>query len=232
MKNEGPILDHDGLGQQHHEKQGILSSRRDPSPELKPEQQQGKPGVPSKRRDPSTELKTEQQQGEPDVPSSRRDPSPELKTEQQQEEPGVPSSRRDSSPELKTEQREPGVPSRRRNSSPEPTNKISLAFSNYAHVEMSRTGIGRNRRYEFEYWGTNYIWVRKRGDSQSGTAPSYSLCKSYSRDIILAHIKVQETDEYDIRAGHSAGGWIPRALMRITDDEIISPRTGTNDLPE
>ncbi len=168
MKNEAPISDHDGMGQQHPGGQGILSSRRDSPPELETEQQQG----------------------------------------------------------------EPGVPFRRRNSSPEPTNKISLAFSNYAHVEIFRTGIGKNRNYEFEYWGTNYIWLRRRGDSQSGTAASDSLCKSCSRDITLAHIKVQESDEHDIRAGHSAGGWIPRALMRITDEEVINPKTGTNDLPE
>jgi hypothetical protein len=93
MKFEVPILDHDGMGQQHH----------------------GGLGTPSNRRDSSPELVTEQQQGEL------------------------------------------GVPSRRRNTSPEPTNKVSLAFSNYAHVEISRTGIGKNRNYEFEYWGTNYI---------------------------------------------------------------------------
>jgi len=65
---------------------------------------------------------------------------------------GIPSSRRDSPPELVAEQQqgELGVPFRRRNSSPEPTTKISLAFSNYAHVEISRTGIGKNRNYEFE----------------------------------------------------------------------------------
>jgi len=142
MRTEVPILDHDGMGQQHHGGQGISSSRRDSPPELVTEQQQG----------------------------------------------------------------ELGVPFRRRNSSPEPTNRISLAFSNYAHVEISRVGIGKNRNYEFEYWGTKYIWSRRQGNSQSETAVSYSLCKASSRDLILAHIKVQETDEHDIRAGHSAGG--------------------------
>lgn len=76
------------------------------------------------------------------------------------------------------------------------------------------------------------MWIKKRVDSQSGTAASYSLCKSSSKDPILAYIKVQQTDEYEIRAGHSAGRWIPRTLMRITDKEVINPKTGTNDLPE
>lgn len=90
------MLDHDGMGQQHHGGQGMPSSRRDSSPELVMEQQQGKSGVSS----------------------------------------------------------------RRRNSSPEPTNKISLAFSNYALVEISRTGIGKNRKYEFEYWGPTTYGTR------------------------------------------------------------------------
>lgn len=117
--------------------------------------------------------------------------------QQHHREQGLSSSRRDSSPKLVTghQQGNPGGRSRRRNSSPEPTNKISLAFSDYALVEISRTGIGKNRNYGIEHLGTHYIWFRKRGDPQSGTAASYSLCRSSSRDIIHAHIRVQETDE-------------------------------------
>ena len=132
---------------------------------------------------------------------------------------------------IKQQHREQSVSSSSRNYSPEPTNTISMVFSNYALVEISRTGYGKNRNYEFEYWGTNYVWARKRGVVHSGIA-SYSLCKSSSRDKILAHIKVQEFDEFEIRAGHSAGGWIPRALMRITDEEIINLQSSRNDLPE
>ena len=135
---------------------------------------------------------------------------------------------------IKRERCETGlsVPSERRESSPESTNKISMAFSTCAMVDIYRTGFGKNKRYEFEYWGTSYIWSRRSGDPQSNTATSYSLYKSSSKNITLAHIRVQQSDELEIRAGHPAGGWIPRALMRITDEQVISPENKGKDLPE
>ena len=145
-----------------------------------------------------------------DLYSSRTNPLPDSATKKQQEQ---------------------SVPSKQRYSSPEPTKKISMEFSDYAVAEIYRTGFGVNRRYEFEYWGTKYIWSRRGGNSQIETAASYSLSRWSSRDIVIAHIRVQQTDEFEIRAGHSAGGWIPRALMRLTDEQVISGENKMGDLP-
>jgi hypothetical protein len=39
-------------------------------------------------------------------------------------------------------------------------NLITLEFSNYAHVQVTRKGTKGSRKYDFEYWGKNYSWKR------------------------------------------------------------------------
>ena len=111
---------------------------------------------------------------------------------------------------------------RRTSSSPEPTNHIAIDFSDHTHVELSRTGIGRVRNYDFEYWGSKYRWRRTRRKRESlGTELRYSL-RSPPQEQVLAHISIEESLESQQVPNKAKRDWIPQARMRITDKEISS----------
>lgn len=113
--------------------------------------------------------------------------------------------------------------------SSEPTSRISLEFSNYAKVDLSRKGYGSHRHYDFEYWGTSYHWERLKSNESSGRKRSYSLYRSRS-DQVVAHITLQDCKDSEIRVEEASGGWVPPVWMRITDPSI-SAKT-PNDIPE
>ncbi|TGZ82569.1 hypothetical protein EX30DRAFT_329930 [Ascodesmis nigricans] len=60
---------------------------------------------------------------------------------------------------------------------PKHTNSMSLEFSNYAHVELTRRNATAVKKYDFEYWGTSYTWRRTVG---ANDFTSYSLTNNKS----------------------------------------------------
>ena len=107
-------------------------------------------------------------------------------------------------------------------------NSMRLEFSNYAQVEVRRTGAKGSKRYEFEYWGISYSWrrtVRKHGDA---TSLSYQLAKAGS-DRALAHIVSSALTSAQAEEERQLGGWIPPCSMWLADDSVIQ---GQKDVAE
>lgn len=102
---------------------------------------------------------------------------------------------------------------------PEP-NTIKLEYSNYAQVAVRRTGRTGVKRYEFEYWGVQYVWKRfVRNDGQS-QAVSLHLVEAGS-DVVLAYIVPFPLSPAQVEEERSKGGWIPPCSMWIADETIV-----------
>ena len=114
--------------------------------------------------------------------------------------------------------------------SPKPSNKIRLEFANYAHVTVSRKGIGARKSYDFQYWGTKYQWKRLNKSQSSGRKRSYNLYRGLS-DLVVAHIAMQDLNPAHSRDRETSGAWVPPIWMRITDPSILSSENST-DIPE
>lgn len=108
------------------------------------------------------------------------------------------------------------------------TNSIHLEFSNYAHVDVSRRGVKASKRYEFEYWGTNYTWKRVARRTGSFNETSYHLINTETSHpvahIVPATLTVAESREEDAK-----GGWVPPCSLWISDDTIVK---GLKDVAE
>lgn len=107
-------------------------------------------------------------------------------------------------------------------------NSIKLEFSNYAQVEVRRTGVKSSKRYEFEYWGSSYSWrrmVRKHGHA---TSVSYKLTKS-GCDRALAHIVSSTLTPMQAEEERQAGRWISPCSMWLADDDVTQ---GQKDVAE
>ncbi|RYP60958.1 hypothetical protein DL770_009885 [Monosporascus sp. CRB-9-2] len=97
----------------------------------------------------------------------------------------------------------------------QPTNLLRLEFSNYAMVEVD-CGDGKdNRRYQFEYWGTGYSWMRTPGSS------SFYLVRDGNKSDPIAHIVPETRTPSQVIAEEEAGGWVPPCVMRVTDRAIL-----------
>ncbi|KXT07829.1 hypothetical protein AC579_9690 [Pseudocercospora musae] len=98
-------------------------------------------------------------------------------------------------------------------------NTMHLEFSNYAHVDIKRTGGKSSKRYDFEYWASQYSWrrtVRKAGDAR---AVSYQLMKA-GQDRPVAHIIPAPLTPAQVEEEHRLGGWVPPCSMWIADEGI------------
>jgi hypothetical protein len=104
---------------------------------------------------------------------------------------------------------------------PMPTNTTKLEFSNYAQVDVKRRGAKSNKRYEFEYWGSNYAWKRDPAKSTAGKSVSFHLIKDDSGPAI-AHIVPELRSRSQMRAEEEAGGWVPPCNMWISDERLLS----------
>ncbi|KAF2217965.1 hypothetical protein CERZMDRAFT_18040, partial [Cercospora zeae-maydis SCOH1-5] len=100
------------------------------------------------------------------------------------------------------------------------TNSIKLEFSNYAQVEIRRTGVKGSKRYEFEYWGVSYAWRRATRRDMEGSPTSYTLTKAGS-DRALAHIITAALTPAQIEEERRQGGWIPPCGMRLEDESLV-----------
>ena len=114
--------------------------------------------------------------------------------------------------------------------SPQPGNEISLEFSNYANIKLSRKGFGARKSYDFQYWGTGYQWKRLNKAKSPGRKRSYNLYRGPS-DFVVAHIAMQDLDPAESCGEETPGNWIPPIWMRITDPSILSSKSAT-DIPE
>jgi len=105
-----------------------------------------------------------------------------------------------------------------------PTNTTKLEFSNYAQVDVKRRGTKNHKRYEFEYWGSNYVWKRSYTKGSAGKSISFHLIKDDSGPPI-AHIVPELRSPSQISAEEEAGGWVPPCSMWISDEKVLSALT-------
>lgn len=118
----------------------------------------------------------------------------------------------------------PGPPS----STPTPTNTIRLEFSNYAHLEVKRQGAKNCKRYDIEYWGTNYAWRRTVVRSTNSEKISYHLV-NMKTSAPLAHIEQISLNESEKREETAKGGWVPPCSMFL-EDSVLDRSTDLADV--
>lgn len=112
----------------------------------------------------------------------------------------------------------------RNTSLPIPTNTTKLDFSNYAHVDVKRRGTKSSKRYEFEYWGSQYAWkrvVRREGNTKE---ISYHL-QNTDTGTKVAHIIPDPMTPVEAQAEKEAGGWVPPSSMWISDNKVLGGET-------
>lgn len=100
------------------------------------------------------------------------------------------------------------------------TKAMKLEFSNYAQVDVTRTGQKAGKRYEFAYWGTTYSWkriVRKKHDSEE---VAFHLVRAGSEQV-LAYIIPIALSRSEAREEEAKGGWIAPCSMWIADERIV-----------
>lgn len=109
-----------------------------------------------------------------------------------------------------------------------PTNTTKLEFSNYAQVEVKRRGSKSTKRWEFEYWGSNYVWNRVIKKDGTGKEISFQLCRGDSQPI--ARIVPDLRDKKQIREEVRNGGWGPPCSMWIHDQSVVEALTDVADV--
>ena len=103
---------------------------------------------------------------------------------------------------------------------PAMSNTVKLEFSNYAQVDIKRTGAKSQKRYEFEYWGISYAWRRINKSDERSSRVSFVLVRSGNDQPLASIVPVQlsRSQAYNER---KKGGWIPPCAMWISDNRII-----------
>ncbi|CAL8581007.1 hypothetical protein XPA_006719 [Xanthoria parietina] len=104
---------------------------------------------------------------------------------------------------------------------PLPTNTTQLEFSNYAHLDVRRRGAKSSKRYEFDYWGTNYTWKRVAVRVGHFKEVSYHLINNQTAASV-AHIVPATMTPAELQEEEDKGGWVPPCLMWITDQGNLS----------
>ncbi|QKX54871.1 uncharacterized protein TRUGW13939_01961 [Talaromyces rugulosus] len=96
------------------------------------------------------------------------------------------------------------------------SNTMLLEFSNYARVELSRTGVSPLKRYEFEYWRTRYQWRRESRREGDYKEISYHLVNLDTAKVV-AHIVPEVLTPTEMVEEESKGGWVPPCSLWISD---------------
>lgn len=96
------------------------------------------------------------------------------------------------------------------------TNTTLLEFSNYAHLEIRRQGAKASERYEFEYWGTKYVWKRIAVASGNFKEISYHLCNTKT-SASLAHIVPVPQSSSELQEEVAKGGWVPPCALMLEE---------------
>jgi len=110
-----------------------------------------------------------------------------------------------------------------------PTDSIKLEFSNYAHVEVTRSGAKAGKRYEFEYWGVNYAWKRHVKQQGDFAEVSWHLFR-HGQASPLAHIVPVPLTRSQVQEETLKGGWIPPCSLWIKDEQIIQSEPDVADV--
>ena len=110
------------------------------------------------------------------------------------------------------------------NNIPIPTNTTQLEFSNYAHIDVKRRGAKTSKRYEFEYWGTSYAWMRKSRRAGYLKQTSYHLVDT-ATNVAVAHIVPAPLTPEEAREEDGKGGWVPPCSMWISDERLLTAQT-------
>lgn len=105
-----------------------------------------------------------------------------------------------------------------------PTNTTKLEFSNYAQVEVKRRGAKASKRYDFEYWGHEYVWKRVEKKDGAGKEVSYHLYKDDGVKAV-AHIVPEMRSVGEVREEERNGGWVPPCSLWISDPGVAEART-------
>lgn len=111
-----------------------------------------------------------------------------------------------------------------RSSVPLPTNTTKLEFSNYAHLEVKRRGTKASKRYEFEYWGTSYVWRRVARRTGNFKEISYHLINTETSHPV-AHIVPAALTIAEANEERTKGGWIPPCSLWISDPHVLNGQT-------
>jgi hypothetical protein len=112
---------------------------------------------------------------------------------------------------------------------PQTSSKVTLEFSNYAHVDVKRRGTKGSKRYDFDYWGTEYFWkrtIKKDGESRE---VSYHLVDGNTMQTV-AHIVPEPMTPAQAEEELAKGGWVPPCSLWISDDKILN--AGLTDVAE
>jgi hypothetical protein len=104
-----------------------------------------------------------------------------------------------------------------------------LEFSNYAQVDVKRRGNKSAKRYEFEYWGHNYVWRRLTKKDGEGKEISYHLYRDEGASPI-AHIVPELRSSSQIRDEERNGGWVPPCSLWISDKTVVEALTDVADV--
>ncbi|KAI5783919.1 hypothetical protein DFH27DRAFT_274521 [Peziza echinospora] len=110
------------------------------------------------------------------------------------------------------------------------TNTLTLEFSNYAHVELSRKGAKASRKYDFEYWGKNYSWKRimRRNPATGEEETSYQLVNNGTASIVAVILPDPmpslDTEDY--------GGEFVPACSFYLKDSVHDPINGPSDVAD
>lgn len=96
------------------------------------------------------------------------------------------------------------------------SNTMLLEFSNYARVELSRTGVSPLKRYEFEYWRTKYQWRRESRREGEFKEISYHLV-NLDTSKVVAHMVPEVLTPMEMVEEESKGGWVPPCSLWISD---------------
>jgi hypothetical protein len=110
-----------------------------------------------------------------------------------------------------------------------PTNTTKLEFSNYAQVEVKRRGAKSTKRYEFEYWGHDYVWKRVTKKDGPAKEVSYHLYKDEGGPAV-AHIVPELRSPSQIRNEQRNGEWVPPCSLWISDQSIVEALTDVADV--
>jgi hypothetical protein len=110
------------------------------------------------------------------------------------------------------------------------TNTLTLEFSNYAHVELTRKGAKASRKYDFEYWGKNYSWKRlmRRNPATGEEETSYQLVNNGTTSIV-AVILPDPRSSLDTQ---DFGGEFVPACSFYFKDSVHDPINGPSDVAE
>lgn len=96
---------------------------------------------------------------------------------------------------------------------------IAFEFSNYAHVELKRRGVGASTRYGYEYWSTKYQWRRGWREEGEPRGVSYYLVNMHTSKSV-AYIVPETLTPLEAVEEESKGGWIPPSSMWIGDSSM------------